>query len=306
MTWTLALAIVIAFAVGVGAGLAIGWRTRARMGRIAEGAAEFARGNLGHRVILPGHDDAARAAEALNAFADAMQREREAAGARDAAQRQLLANVSHDLRTPITSIAGYVDALQRGLGDDPERYLATVASKTEELAELTDDLFYEARLGAGDLELKHVRIDLAEAVRRAVLGFEPQLAGRGVRVEIGIPEDSCPVEADASAMTRILGNLVSNALRHAEGMTTFSATLAEDHGGYIVRLVNDGAHMTDDADRLFERGVAGSSGGAGLGLSIARDLAERMGATVDIEPIGSDAVAFTLAFPAAAAEFSES
>ncbi len=256
--------------------------------------------------MLPGHDDAARVAEGLNTLADAVQLEREAAVARDTAQRQLLANISHDLRTPITSIAGYVDALQRGLGDDPERYLAIVAAKTDELAELTDDLFYEARLDAGDLELKRGRVDLAEAVRRAVLGFEPQLAGRGVRVETDIPEDDCPVEADASAVTRILGNLVSNALRHGEGMTTFSVAVTRDGGGCRVRFVNDGARMPVNAERLFERGATGTGGGAGLGLSIARDLAERMAATVDVELTGADAVAFTLAFPGAAREFSES
>jgi len=304
--WGIIVAAVCGLAIGLGIGIASGAGARARMARIREATQKFAAGNLGHRVMLPGHDDAARSAEDLNTLADAVQREREAAAARDTAQRQLLANISHDLRTPITSIAGYVDALQRGLGDDPERYLAVIAAKTGELAELTDDLFYEARLDAGDLELKRIRVDLAEAVRRAVLGFESQFASRGVRVETDIPEEGCPVEADASAVTRILGNLVSNALRHGEGMTTFSVTVAAEHGGCCVRLVNDGARMPADVERLFERGVAGAGGGAGLGLSIARDLAERMGATVDVELIGSDAVAFVLAFPASAVEFSES
>lgn len=296
MQWSIAVA-AIAFAAGIVAGVAMSLRQRTRLHRVREGAEELVRGNLGHRIILPGGDDAGRIAESLNTLADAAQQEREAAGARDAAQRRLLANVSHDLRTPITSIAGYVDALQRGLGDDPERYLAIIAAKTEELAELTDDLFYEARLESGDLELNRKPLDLAEAVRRAVLGFEPQLAGRGARVEVDIPEQPCPVVADASAVARILGNLISNALRHAEDMTTFSVTMTFDDAVYWVRLVNDGATLPADAERLFERGVAGEGGGAGLGLSIARELAGRMGATVGVERVGTDAVAFSLAFP---------
>ncbi len=300
--WSLALALALVLATGVAAGALIARRTTARVRRVAEGVAELARGNLAHRIILPGSDDVSRIAEGVNTLADAMQAEREAASGRDEAQRRLLANVSHDLRTPIASIAGYVDALQRGLGDDPDRYLSIIAAKTGELAELTDDLFYEARLDSGDLELKLAPLDLAEAVRRAVLGFEPQLVARGVAVAIDIPEHACVVHADASATTRILDNLMSNALRHARDMTVFSVAVTSEGERCTVRLVNDGAELPADTERLFERGVAGAGGGAGLGLSIARELAERMGASVDIERIGAGTVAFALGFPAVSAE----
>lgn len=298
----LAVALGVAFAAGLGAGLALTARRRARVHRVADGVAELARGNLAHRILMPGADSASRIAEGVNMLADAMQAEREAAAVRDEAQRRLLANVSHDLRTPIASVAGYVDALQRGLGDDPERYLSIIAAKTDELAELTDDLFYEARLDAGDLELKRVRVDLAETVRRAILGFEPQLAARSVTVAVEIPECACTVSADSSAVARILDNLISNALRHARGMTAFSVSVANEGAACVVRLINDGAELPADTERLFERGVAGSGGGAGLGLSIARELADRMGASVGVERIGAGTVAFSLAFPSAAAE----
>ena len=300
--WMLAAALTASFAVGLVAGVLATRRTVARVRRVAEGVAELARGNIAHRVLLPGADDVSRIAEGVNTLADAMQAERETAAVRDEAQRRLLANVSHDLRTPIASVAGYVDALQRGLGSDPDRYLAIIAAKTDELAELTDDLFYEARLDSGDLKLRLVRLDLAEAARRAVLGFEPQLAARSVAVAIDIPECACIVHADASAVARILGNLISNALRHARAMTAFSVTLASEGEACVVHLVNDGAELPADTERLFERGVAGAGGGAGLGLSIARELAERLGATVEVERIGAGTVGFSLAFPAAAAE----
>ncbi|HZL04706.1 MAG TPA: HAMP domain-containing sensor histidine kinase [Coriobacteriia bacterium] len=296
MQWPILLAVVVAFAAGVGVGVAMMLRRSVRLRRVSEGVAELARGNLGHRIILAGGDDIGRVAEGINALADAVQEEREAAGVRDESQRRLLANISHDLRTPIASIAGYVDALQRGLGDDPDRYLAIIAAKTEELVELTDDLFYEARLDSGDLELKGGRLDFAEAVRRAILGFEQQFAGRDVTVEADIPEVACPVQADASAVARILGNLISNAFRHGAGMTTFRVAMGEDDGRYVVRLENDGAVLPGDVERLFERG-AGGGGGAGLGLAIARELAGRMGATVSVQRIGADSVAFSLAVP---------
>jgi len=273
-------------------------RRRERITRIAEGLAELARGNYAHRVILAGDDEAARMATDLNALADEVQRERETAIACDASRRQLLTDISHDLRTPITSIAGYVDALQRGLGEEPERYLSVLAQKTGELAQLTDDLFYSARISAGDLELKCETVDLAEAVRRSVLGFEPQLTGRGVAVTVTVPEHACAVEADPSAVNRILSNLVANALHHGTGMTHFTVAMREDAHAYVVRVSDDGAELPADTERLFERGAAGSSGGTGLGLSIARELAGRMGGDVTAAFVGSaPGAAFELTLP---------
>ena len=304
MTWSIVLAVGITAAAAFAAGLAVGTlRQRSRLRRITEGASQLARGNLAHRIMLPGDDQAAEAAETLNALADAVQQEREAAAARDAAQRQLLADISHDLRTPITSIAGYTDALQRGLGDEPERYLAVIAAKAEALAQLTDDLFYAARIDAGDLELARGPIDLAEAVRRSVLGFEPQLAGAGVHVDVRIPDERCMVDADQSALARILTNLVSNSVHHGAGMTTFGVAMASDRGESLVQVSNDGARLPEDAERLFRRGVAGPSGGTGLGLAIARELAEQMGGSVTAANDPDGTVTFTLAMPRH--EFSE-
>jgi signal transduction histidine kinase len=305
VTWYLAAAVLIAIGAAFAAGLAVTTvRQRSRLRRVSEGAEELSRGNLAYRVMLPGDDEAARTAERLNALADAIQKERETASARDAAQRQLLADISHDLRTPITSIAGYTDALRRGLGDEPERYLSVIAAKAEALTQLTDDLFYAARLDAGDLELSRAPIDLAEAVRRSALGFEPQLAGAGVAVEVRIPEERCAVEADPSALARILTNLVSNSIHHGEGMERFSVSLVAEGTEYLVRVSNDGARLSDDADRLFQRGVAGTAGGTGLGLAIARELAERMDGSISAENGPDGTVTFSLSMPRR--EFSES
>jgi signal transduction histidine kinase len=272
-------------------------RERSRLNRLLEGISELADGNYAHRVIMPGTDEFSRVADDLNRLAEAIQRERETASANDQARRRFVANISHDLRTPITSVAGYVDALRRGLGDDPERYLAIIGTKVDELVQLTDDLFYAARLDAGDLELKSARLDLAEAVRRSVLGFEPELTALNVRVDLDIPDERCSIDADPSAVARVLSNLISNNVRHGESMTAFGVSMSAEDATYTVRLFNDGSRLPSDAERLFDRGVAGPRGGAGLGLSIARELAERMAATVSAENLAQGGVAFTLVFP---------
>ena len=305
MSWpavvTLAVALVAVFALGSVAG---SLRARARARRVREGIVELAAGNLAHRIILPGEDEAARTADALNALADAIQQDHETANARDAAQRRLLANISHDLRTPIASIAGYTDALQRGLGNEPDRFLRVIAAKADDLAQLTDDLFYAARIDAGDLDLKHGAVDLAESVRRSVLGFEPQLASAGARVEVRVPDERCLVEGDASALSRILSNLVSNSIRHGSGGTHLAVDMLQDGADFAVRISNDGHPLPDDVERLFDRGVTGPAGGTGLGLAIARELVERMGGSVTATNGPDGRVTFTLCLPRA--EFNES
>lgn len=294
-------AVLIGGSVGALLGaLVMALRQQARVVRIQEGMAELAKGNFAHRVIMPGSDDYAQMADDLNRLADEIQHERESVASADEARRRFIANISHDLRTPIASIAGYVDALQRGLGDEPERYLSVIHGKVDELAQLTDDLFYSARLDAGDLQLSLVQFDLAEGLRRSVLGFEPELAALDVRVDLAIPDQPCLVAADPSAVSRILSNLISNSVRHGTSMTRFTVEMSPRDRDFVVRLANDGSSLPDDIERLFTRGVAGPGGGAGLGLSIAHELAERMGATVSAENIRSGGVAFTLVFPSLA------
>lgn len=305
MGWEILVALALVAVAAFGSGLAVARRRqRARFARVTDGIEELASGNLAHRVMLPGNDDASRLADAVNALADSVQTERESAAAAAAAQRRLLANISHDLRTPIASIAGYTDALQRGLGDEPERYLSVIAAKTDDLAQLTDDLFYAARLDADDLELQRGPVDLAEAVRRSVLGFEPQLAGAGARVDVRVPDRRCAVAADPSAITRILSNLMSNSVRHGGAPANLSVEMLDLGAAWSVAISNDGPKLPDDVERLFERGVTGPAGGTGLGLAIARELAERMDGAV-LAANGSDClVTFTFTMPHG--EFSES
>jgi signal transduction histidine kinase len=305
MSWAQLLVLAVVAVAAFAAGFAVAALSRSsRIARVTEGLSELARGNLAHRVILPGDDEASRAADAVNSLADDIQRQRESASARDAAQRRLLANISHDLRTPVASIAGYTDALRRGLGDEPERYLSVIAAKADDLAQLTDDLFYAARIDAGDLELHRGPVDLAEAVRRSVLGFEPQLAGAGARVEVRVPDRRCMIEGDRSAIARILSNLVSNSVRHAAAPTSLTVSMGEAPGAWEVVISNDGPPLPEDVERLFERGVAGPAGGTGLGLSIARELAERMGGSVSAANSPDRRVSFSLTMPRS--EFNES
>lgn len=272
-------------------------RQRTALNRVAEGLDAMLAGNDARRIVVPDGGLPSRIATQVNALAERTCAEREERSARDDAQRQLLANISHDLRTPLTAIAGYADALARGLGDDPDRYLAVLSAKTAELSRLTDDLFYLTRMDAGDISLERIAFDLAEETASALLAFETEISSAGIDVITEMPEGPCVVDGDPSAVRRVLSNLVSNALRHARGMSRLTVRVGTGaDGGCFIEVADDGAGFTAPVARLLERGVA-EGGGSGLGLAIVKGLAERMGGRVDGESVPGVRTAFVVSFP---------
>jgi signal transduction histidine kinase len=274
---------------------------RSALRRVTEGLDELARGNLVHRVVSPSAGETAELASAVNRLAEAMQASRSDALRRAEAHSQLISNLSHDLRTPITSIAGYVDALQRGIGDDPARHLDIIAMKTAELTRLADDLFYLTRLDAGDLSLSLTPVDVAEIARRCLLGFEQELRSRGIDVVVEIPDAMCEVVADEAALGRVIGNFVANSLKHARSMRSLGVSVAGESSGCAVTVWDDGEGFPKGVAELLERGTSvGPGGGAGLGLSIAHELSARMGASLRVKSVPGERTSVTVLFPAPA------
>jgi two-component system phosphate regulon sensor histidine kinase PhoR len=292
------LALAVVAATGV-AYLVERLRRQSALRRVTEGLDELARGNLAHRVVAPGPGETAELASAVNRLAEAMQASRSDVLRREEAHSQLISNLSHDLRTPITSIAGYVDALQRGVGDDPARHLDIIAMKTAELTRLADDLFYLTRLDAGDLSLTLAPVDVAEAARRCLLGFEHELRSRGIDVVVEIPDATCVVVADEAALGRVIGNFVANSLKHARTMRSLGVTVDREGDGCAVTVWDDGEGFPKGVAELLERGTSvGPGGGAGLGLSIAHELSARMGATLRVSSVAGERTSVTVLFPA--------
>jgi signal transduction histidine kinase len=292
----LLLLVLLAVAVVLVAGIV---RRRAAMRRVLEGLEQLAAGNLSHRVTATS-GDTSKLAVATNRLAESLQAARSDALRRDEAHSQLISNLSHDLRTPITSIAGYVDALQRGIGEDPARHLDIIATKTAELTRLADDLFYLTRLDAGDLSLTLVPVDVSEVARQCLLGFEHELRSRGIEVVVEIPEATCEVLADEAALGRVIGNFVANSLKHARSMRALGVAVTAEGGGCSVTVWDDGEGFPKGVAELLERGTSvGPGGGAGLGLSIAHELSARMGASVRVKSVAGERTSVTVLFPPA-------
>jgi signal transduction histidine kinase len=221
---------------------------------------------------------------------------RQRAEAADRSRRDLILNVSHELRTPIASIQGHVDTLllpeaERPADADPERYLRVVAGETRRLGTLVADLLDLARADADELKVTVREIEVAPVVRGVVAAAAP-LARRDRRVTVA-HADSLPALralADPDRLAQVLSNLVRNAVNHTpEGGAVFLQLEADSAGRVVVEVADTGSGIApEDIDRIFERfyrtdpSRARDSGGFGLGLPIARELAQAMGGEITV------------------------
>ncbi|MEV6181633.1 HAMP domain-containing sensor histidine kinase [Streptomyces sp. NPDC052016] len=209
-------------------------------------------------------------------LAASRQRER----ALETSRRELVAWISHDLRTPLAGLRAMSEALEDGVAADPDRYLKQIRTEVERLNDMVGDLFELSRIHAGTLPLTPTRISLYDLVGDALAGADPLAREHGVRL-VGDRVEPVPVEVDGREMSRVLGNLLVNAIRRtpADGTVAVAAGRAAD--GAVVLSVTDGCGgiPEEDLPRVFDTGWRGTHArtppaGAGLGLAIVRGIVE--------------------------------
>ena len=232
----------------------------------------------------------ARAFNQMSARLAATERER----------RGFLADVTHELRTPLAVVRGNVEAIADGVYPADAAHLAPILDATTTLERLVDDLRTVAQAEAGDLELRREPLDVGALVIDAVAGRGADAAVRDVILSADVPEDLPTVEADPVRIAQVIGNLVANALRQtpSHGAVTVSAAPDPSSGGVVVAVRDSGPGFPADLlPRAFDRFAKGNdSPGAGLGLAIARDLVVAHGGTIDARNVadGGAEVRFTL------------
>jgi signal transduction histidine kinase len=213
-------------------------------------------------------------------LAEARERER----AMEASRRELVAWVSHDLRTPLSGIRAMVEALEDGVVDEPatvQRYLGTIRQEADRLAQLVDDLFELSRIHAGALDLELEQVGLADLVSDAIAASGVVADARGVVLEGALVEPDPQVSASIPDLARVIRNLVDNAIRHTPrgGAVRIEAATV---GSHAVLSVHDtcGGIPDEEIDRVFDLAFRGDAartpgdGGGGFGLAIARGLVE--------------------------------
>jgi two-component system sensor histidine kinase BaeS len=247
---------------------------------IERAAQELAAGDLSTRAAVPpGTDvDLAELGETLNAMAAQLEASR-------GSQRAFLLSISHDLRTPLTSIRGYAEALADGTLDDADpgartRAATVIGAEARRLERLVRDLLDLSRLDSREFSLSPRQCDASEVVRHAAEAFAPQARELGVEVVVAAAP-AVPAELDPERVGQIVANLVENALKYATTRVTVAAKAREQELRIVV--TDDGPGIPEDElgavfTRLYTaRGTPGRSVGTGLGLAIVQELAAAMG-----------------------------
>ena len=221
--------------------------------------------------------------------------------------RKMLANISHDLKTPLTVILGYSEMIrnQEGISlDSIQQKVEKIYRKTTDVLEMINIFFDLVKIESGELALEMQELDLCEIARNEILNYYDMLQEGGFEVDIDIPEEEVPVEADKQAVKRILANLLQNAIKYgADGRyLRLGITWKEDY--VMIQVEDRGKGIIEDSqDKIFERLVTLEDSrnkkyqGSGLGLTITKRLVEAMGGSIRVKSRPFVKTVFTVSLP---------
>jgi signal transduction histidine kinase len=287
------IAIVIASVIGVYyARLAAG-----NIARLQDAARKVADGNFETPIPIASTGQLGQLARTFNE----MQRR---LAELDSARKQFIANASHELRTPIFSLGGFVELLDEEDPSPEERaeFIRTMRRQIERLTKLTADLLDLSQLDAGAIALQSRNVDLGTLAREVTREFGPRADSRGSRLELRTPEQPVLASGDPDRLRQVIRILLDNALTHTPEGTNVTVTTYSVNRRAELTVSDDGPGIPPRTQgRIFERFyTADSAGGSGLGLAIARELAQRMDGRVAIAS-SKRFTAFTLDLPPARA-----
>ena len=234
------------------------------------------------------------------------QRERELAQI-EQQRSQFVTDIAHDLRTPLMAISGMSHALADGLVHDEEQrqeYLQSICDKSDKMGTLVNAVFDYTKLGSGSFELSSEVIDLSQLLLREAAVAYTDAEEAGMVLTTCIPEERCPVFADQVQLSRVVANLIVNAIKHNEPGNEIAVILVRQAGSAFVMVADTGSPITGNADDLFQPFAQGDAArtsersGSGLGLSICKRIADMHGFDLSIaQPYGRFTKAFVLQCP---------
>ncbi|MFD9333037.1 sensor histidine kinase [Streptomyces sp. NPDC060028] len=280
--WVVTVVVAMAAVVALATAMLLGRWVVARSRELALAARDFGDGGRFAAPRTAATAELAALSRELAATSAKLDASRKRQQALEASRRELVAWISHDLRTPLAGLRAMAEALEDGMAADPARYHRQIRTEVDRLNSMVTDLFELSRIHAGALSLNPTRMSLYDLVDEALSGADPLARERGVRL-VGEGVAAVPVEVDGKEMTRVLANLLVNAIRHtpADGTVAVAAIAAGDRSDAVVLSVTDGCGGIPEEDlaRVFDTGWRGTPArtppaGAGLGLAIVRGIVE--------------------------------
>jgi signal transduction histidine kinase len=294
--------------------LAVARNVTSSIEALADGAQRLAEGDLSARLQAQSEDEVADLARTLNRMAEELERAFKRQYELEQVRKELVASVSHDLRTPLASMRAMVEAMSDGVVSDRatmERYLSALRHEVAHLSTLIDDLFELSRLDSGTLELQLQPIPVDTVLASALDGMKVQALQRSLELRSAMKGQLAPVLIDPHKIQRVLYNLIQNAIRHTPANGTILVE-AQDMGAMVQIAVADtgqGIHK-DDLERVFDRFYRGEKsrskeyGGAGLGLAIAKGIVEAHGGRIWVESVVGQGSRFSFCLPKAGSQTS--
>ena len=291
LLWASAAALAVALLAGFLLSRVIARRVRA----VERAARNRAAGRPTEPLVVKSDDELGSLARAFNEMQEKL-------GRVDRARREFIANASHELRTPIFSLGGFVELLEDEELDEETRaeFLATMRGQVERLQKLAVDLLDLSRLDAGSVAFDREDVDLAALAAEVAREFAPAVAQHETDLELALPDGPVAALCDRERVAQIMRILLDNALRHTPEGTSVTVSAGLENGSAEFAVSDRGPGLGNgNRDQLFERFYTGDkASGSGLGLAIAKELAERMDGRIEIDSRAGE-TKFSLELPAA-------
>lgn len=280
-------------------------RVKRQISEMYDVLADIKNGNGNRRILSDTNELVAPLAYEINDIIVSYENRLSAFRQTDETNRQLMTSLSHDVRTPLTTLIGYLDAAQKGIvtGKDKDDYIETARRKAHDLKEYIDVLFDWFKLNSNEFIMAINTVEAVELTRNILIDWIPIFEDKEIDYCIDIPEQPFRVNLDPDAYMRILNNLIQNVIAHSHA-DKIEISLSKQNGNIKILVSDNGVGIgKEDLKHIFERLYKCDKGrsekGSGLGLAIAHQLVEKMNGTITAESVQGKGTAFTLIFPLA-------
>jgi signal transduction histidine kinase len=258
--------------------------------KIIQGTDEIVKGNLNYTIKESGKGNFSKLSHNINNMKSGISKAVENQMKSDRLKSELITNVSHDLKTPLTSIITYVDLLKREelTKEEMQDYISVLDRKTQRLKVLIEDLFEASKMASGAVELNIERIDIAQLLNQALAEFDEKIKASSLTFRVNIPHHKIFANLDGKKTWRVFENLIVNILKYSQPNTRVYIELIEDENNIIITMKNISAYEMDfQVEELFERFKRGDASrateGSGLGLAISKSIVDLEGGKLDLE-----------------------
>ncbi|MDO4468354.1 MAG: HAMP domain-containing sensor histidine kinase [Bacillota bacterium] len=279
------------------------YRIRQQISLIKEVLEDIKAGNLNRRVLTQDKDETQQICYDINEIAENSQTQLIRQKQAEQAYKSLMTGLSHDVKTPLSSLVGYLEAVENGIvsGEEKEEYIHVAFEKAQHLKHFVENLFEWVKLDAGEQIFYFEVCDINELSRNLMADWIPVLESKGFQYEILIPEQEYQMTVDRNSYTRIINNLLQNILMHSQG-NEMKFQILEHSQEMKVILEDNGKGISAEQlphifERLYQCDNARSGKGNGLGLAITKELVSAHKGTITVESILDKGTKFIISLP---------